>query len=53
MTTQDPALLFGSFLTPSAERPDRVVAPARLSEQADPRPVTFQDHRFGFYSGQV
>jgi alkanesulfonate monooxygenase SsuD/methylene tetrahydromethanopterin reductase-like flavin-dependent oxidoreductase (luciferase family) len=41
-----PELLFGSFLTPLAEQPDRVVALAQLSEQAGLDLVTFQDHPY-------
>jgi alkanesulfonate monooxygenase SsuD/methylene tetrahydromethanopterin reductase-like flavin-dependent oxidoreductase (luciferase family) len=37
-------LLLGSFITPSAAAPDRVVALAQLSEEAGLDLVTFQDH---------
>lgn len=39
-------LLFGSFLTPSSDRPDVVVALAQLSERAGLDLVTFQDHPY-------
>ncbi|GAB1820014.1 LLM class flavin-dependent oxidoreductase [Herbidospora sp. RD11066] len=39
-------LLFGSFLTPTAEDPDRVVALAELSEAAGLDLATFQDHPY-------
>ncbi len=39
-------LLFGSFLTPRNERPDRVVDLAVLSEQLGLDLVTFQDHPY-------
>lgn len=39
-------LLFGSFLTPTASAPDRVVGLAQLSEQAGLDLVTFQDHPY-------
>src|SRR5690242_13628248 len=39
-------LVFGSFLTPSAERPERVVDLARLTEQVGLDLVTVQDHPY-------
>ena len=39
-------LLFGSFITPSAREPERVIALARLSEQAGLDLVTIQDHPY-------
>jgi alkanesulfonate monooxygenase SsuD/methylene tetrahydromethanopterin reductase-like flavin-dependent oxidoreductase (luciferase family)/hemerythrin-like domain-containing protein len=39
-------LLFGTFLTPSAEQPRRVVELARLSEAAGLDLVTLQDHPY-------
>lgn len=39
-------LLFGSFITPAAARPDDVVALAMLSEAAGLDLVTFQDHPY-------
>lgn len=39
-------LVFGTFLTPSAEDPDRVVALARLTEQAGLDLVSVQDHPY-------
>ncbi|MEH0820499.1 LLM class flavin-dependent oxidoreductase [Micromonospora sp. CPCC 205714] len=39
-------LLFGMFLTPSAEDPDRVVALAELTEAAGLDLATFQDHPY-------
>jgi alkanesulfonate monooxygenase SsuD/methylene tetrahydromethanopterin reductase-like flavin-dependent oxidoreductase (luciferase family)/iron-sulfur cluster repair protein YtfE (RIC family) len=39
-------LLFGTFLTPSAEAPDRVVGLAQLTEQAGLDLVTLQDHPY-------
>ena len=39
-------LLFGSFITPAAARPDDVLALARLSEAAGLDLVTFQDHPY-------
>jgi alkanesulfonate monooxygenase SsuD/methylene tetrahydromethanopterin reductase-like flavin-dependent oxidoreductase (luciferase family) len=46
MTSSEQELLFGSFLTPAADRPDRVVALAQLSERAGLDLVTFQDHPY-------
>jgi alkanesulfonate monooxygenase SsuD/methylene tetrahydromethanopterin reductase-like flavin-dependent oxidoreductase (luciferase family) len=46
MTDYGHDLLFGSFLTPAAAQPDRVVALARLSEQAGLDLVTVQDHPY-------
>jgi alkanesulfonate monooxygenase SsuD/methylene tetrahydromethanopterin reductase-like flavin-dependent oxidoreductase (luciferase family) len=42
----DQDLFFGSFLTPSAERPDQVVALARLTEQLGLDLVSVQDHPY-------
>ncbi|WP_433559784.1 LLM class flavin-dependent oxidoreductase [Pseudonocardia xinjiangensis] len=39
-------LLFGTFLTPTAEQADRVVGLARLTEQAGLDLVTVQDHPY-------
>ncbi|MGI5520104.1 LLM class flavin-dependent oxidoreductase [Micromonospora sp. CA-259024] len=39
-------LLFGTFLTPSAQDPDRVVALAELTEAAGLDLATFQDHPY-------
>ena len=39
-------LLFGSFLTPSSQAPQSVVALARVSERAGLDLVTFQDHPY-------
>ena len=39
-------LLFGTFLTPAADDPDRVVALAQLTEQAGLDLVTVQDHPY-------
>jgi FAD/FMN-containing dehydrogenase/alkanesulfonate monooxygenase SsuD/methylene tetrahydromethanopterin reductase-like flavin-dependent oxidoreductase (luciferase family) len=39
-------LAFGAFITPQHERPDEVVALARLSEAAGLELVTFQDHPY-------
>ena len=39
-------LLFGTFITPLAERPDEVVALARLTEEAGLDLATFQDHPY-------
>ncbi|MFJ6167692.1 LLM class flavin-dependent oxidoreductase [Micromonospora orduensis] len=39
-------LLFGTFLTPGAQDPDRVVALAELTEAAELDLVTFQDHPY-------
>jgi hypothetical protein len=38
--------VFGSFLTPSAEEPDRVVELARLTEQVGLDLVSVQDHPY-------
>jgi alkanesulfonate monooxygenase SsuD/methylene tetrahydromethanopterin reductase-like flavin-dependent oxidoreductase (luciferase family)/hemerythrin-like domain-containing protein len=46
MTDYGHDLLFGSFLTPSAQRPEQVVALAQLSEQAGLDLATFQDHPY-------
>jgi len=46
MTDYGHELLFGSFITPSAGSPDRVVALAQLSERAGLDLVTFQDHPY-------
>lgn len=46
MTDYGHELLFGSFLTPSAQRPDQVVGLAQLSEQAGLDLATFQDHPY-------
>jgi hypothetical protein len=42
----DQDLVFGSFLTPSAEEPDRVVELARLTEQVGLDLVSVQDHPY-------
>ena len=39
-------LVFGSFLTPSAERPERVIDLARLTEQVGLDLVSIQDHPY-------
>ncbi|MBX6722147.1 MAG: LLM class flavin-dependent oxidoreductase [Dactylosporangium sp.] len=39
-------LLFGSFITPSAERPEQVVALTHVSERAGLDLATFQDHPY-------
>ncbi|GAA2809546.1 LLM class flavin-dependent oxidoreductase [Kribbella solani] len=39
-------LVFGTFLTPAADAPDRVIALARLTEQAGLDLVSFQDHPY-------
>src|SRR5918994_1780669 len=39
-------LLFGTFITPTAGQPDRVVALAQLTEQAGLDLVTVQDHPY-------
>ncbi|MET9276034.1 LLM class flavin-dependent oxidoreductase [Kribbella sp. NPDC003557] len=39
-------LVFGTFLTPAVDRPDRVIALAQLTEQAGLDLVTFQDHPY-------
>jgi alkanesulfonate monooxygenase SsuD/methylene tetrahydromethanopterin reductase-like flavin-dependent oxidoreductase (luciferase family) len=46
MFRQPHELLFGSFITPSADRVDQVVALTRLSEQAGLDIATFQDHPY-------
>ena len=46
VSTSTPDLLFGSFLTPTAERPEIVVGLAQLSEQAGLDLVTVQDHPY-------
>ena len=46
MTDYGHDLLFGSFLTPTADRPDHVVGLAQLSEQVGLDLVTFQDHPY-------
>lgn len=46
MTDHGHDLLFGAFLTPSAEQPDQVVALARLAEQVGLDLATFQDHPY-------
>jgi alkanesulfonate monooxygenase SsuD/methylene tetrahydromethanopterin reductase-like flavin-dependent oxidoreductase (luciferase family)/hemerythrin-like domain-containing protein len=46
MTDYGHELLFGSFITPSAQRPERAVALAQLSEQAGLDLATFQDHPY-------
>jgi alkanesulfonate monooxygenase SsuD/methylene tetrahydromethanopterin reductase-like flavin-dependent oxidoreductase (luciferase family) len=46
MTDYGHDLMFGSFVTPSAERPERPVALARLSEQVGLDLVTVQDHPY-------
>ena len=46
MTDYGHELLFGSFITPTAERPERPVALARLSEQLGLDLVTIQDHPY-------
>jgi alkanesulfonate monooxygenase SsuD/methylene tetrahydromethanopterin reductase-like flavin-dependent oxidoreductase (luciferase family) len=48
MPTRDDGsgLLFGSFITPSADRVDQVVALTRLSERAGLDIATFQDHPY-------
>jgi alkanesulfonate monooxygenase SsuD/methylene tetrahydromethanopterin reductase-like flavin-dependent oxidoreductase (luciferase family) len=46
MTDYGHELVFGTFLTPSAQRPDRVVALAKLAEQAELDLATFQDHPY-------
>jgi alkanesulfonate monooxygenase SsuD/methylene tetrahydromethanopterin reductase-like flavin-dependent oxidoreductase (luciferase family) len=46
MTDYGHDLRFGSFVTPSADRPDRPVALARLSEQLGLDLVTVQDHPY-------
>ena len=39
-------LLFGTFLTPTADQPAEVVALARLTEQVGTDLVTVQDHPY-------
>jgi len=39
-------LVFGAFITPSAQRPERVVALAQLAERSGLDLVTFQDHPY-------
>lgn len=46
MTEQRHELLFGSFITPSADKVEQVVALTRLSEQAGLDLATFQDHPY-------
>lgn len=46
MTDYGHDLLFGTFVTPSAAAPERVVALAQQSEQAGLDLVTFQDHPY-------
>ncbi|MGN9810014.1 LLM class flavin-dependent oxidoreductase [Micromonospora sp. BQ11] len=46
MTDYGHELLFGTFLTPSAEDPDRVMALAELTEAAGLDLATFQDHPY-------
>lgn len=46
MTKQRHELLFGSFITPSADRVEQVVELTRLSEQAGLDLATFQDHPY-------
>lgn len=46
MTDYGHDLLFGSFITPTAQRPEHVVALAQLSERAGLDLVTFQDHPY-------
>jgi len=46
MTDYGHELLFGTFLTPSAQQPEQVVALARLSERAGLDLLTFQDHPY-------
>jgi hypothetical protein len=46
MTDYGHELLFGSFITPEARKPERVAALARLSEQAGLDLATFQDHPY-------
>src|SRR3954447_26578541 len=41
-----PELLFGTFLTPAADRPDQVVALAELTDQVDLDLVSVQDHPY-------
>ena len=46
MTDYGHELLFGSFITPDAHQPERVVTLTRLSEQAGLDLATFQDHPY-------
>ena len=46
MTDYGHELMFGTFLTPAAARPDRVVALAQLTEQVGLDLVTVQDHPY-------
>jgi hemerythrin-like domain-containing protein len=46
MTDYGHELLFGTFLTPTAQRPELVVALAQLSEQSELDLATFQDHPY-------
>jgi nucleoside-diphosphate-sugar epimerase len=46
MTDYGHELRFGSFLTPSAQQPEQVVALARACEAAGLDLVTFQDHPY-------
>ena len=39
-------LVFGTFLTPAVDTPDRVIALAQLTEQVGLDLVTFQDHPY-------
>ena len=39
-------LAFGTFITPSNQRPDEVVALAQLTERAGLDLATFQDHPY-------
>ncbi|SCG68901.1 LLM class flavin-dependent oxidoreductase [Micromonospora inositola] len=46
MTDYGHQLIFGSFLTPTADRPEQVVALAKLCEQVGLDLATFQDHPY-------
>ncbi|MFU8873962.1 LLM class flavin-dependent oxidoreductase [Micromonospora sp. SL4-19] len=46
MTDHGHELIFGGFVTPTAGRPEQVVALAKLCEQAGLDLVTFQDHPY-------
>jgi alkanesulfonate monooxygenase SsuD/methylene tetrahydromethanopterin reductase-like flavin-dependent oxidoreductase (luciferase family)/hemerythrin-like domain-containing protein len=46
MTDYGHDLLFGAFITPTAERPEQVVALAQLAEQVGLDLATFQDHPY-------
>ncbi|MEV0156949.1 LLM class flavin-dependent oxidoreductase [Micromonospora sp. NPDC050686] len=46
MTDYGHELIFGSFLTPDARRPEQVVALAKLCEQVGLDLATFQDHPY-------